>query len=171
MMMPERDPPRHGPHSDVARRGSDPAGDSSRTAQKADDETEVHAVTVPKILTLPQGNSASGIDNQHWSTDGYPGVGARLRLFRRAMGLGSVEQAAKLINAERTRWQNWESGLSILPVVKAVELRHLYPALSLDWLYAGDSSGLTARTIDTLRAQALRDTEEEVARQVLARTR
>jgi len=163
MMMSRRNPPEVRPHPDVSGSASHPGRNGGGAARAQNEKSEVHGVSLPKILTDGNPDSVNVIDETP-EAESYVAVGARLRLFRRAMGLGSVAEAARSIACERTRWANWEAGFSYIPAQMAARLRRNVPALCLNWLYMGDIAAMSVATANALRAQEARDRDESVAR-------
>lgn len=82
-------------------------------------------------------------------------VGRRLSLVRRALDLNQMEFGAGA-GLSQPQYHQFESGKRRLTIEAALALCHVY-ALTLDYLYRGDPSGLPyklATTINQLRSQA-----------------
>lgn len=75
-------------------------------------------------------------------------VGARLIHLRKALGLKSAE-ICRQTGISPSLWSQFEQGKRRIPLDDALILRNKYGA-SLDWLYAGDESGLSLRVAQAL---------------------
>lgn len=76
-------------------------------------------------------------------------IGKRLQLSRAALGLGQGDFADKLGIARNT-YNQYEMGVNRPPVDSALKMREMF-ALTLDWIYAGDSSALKWELADKIR--------------------
>lgn len=81
-------------------------------------------------------------------------VGKRLALVRRMMGLTQSAMAQRL-NMPITRWNNYELGVSLIPVAEALKIKRLLPGLSTDWIYDDDRTRLTVELAARLDAAGL----------------
>ena len=82
-------------------------------------------------------------------------VGRRLNLIRRALGLNQLEFGAAA-GLSQPHYHQFESGKRRLTIEAALALCHVY-ALTLDYLYRGDPSGLPyklATDINHLRSHS-----------------
>ena len=80
-------------------------------------------------------------------------VGRRLSLVRRALGLNQQEFGARA-GLSQPQYNQFETGKRRLTIEAALQLCHVY-ALTLDYLYRGDPSGLPyklANAINEIRA-------------------
>ncbi|HWL04522.1 MAG TPA: helix-turn-helix transcriptional regulator [Xanthobacteraceae bacterium] len=79
----------------------------------------------------------------------------RLRLLREALNESNATAFAERLGISASRWNNFERGTPLSREV-AIKLVRAYPGLSLDWLYLGETRGLTlemARTLDEALAR------------------
>ncbi len=67
-------------------------------------------------------------------------VGRRLRAARGELGREAAE-ICRAINVQQNTYSQWESGKYLIPPHAARRLKDRY-GISLDWLYAGDASGM-----------------------------
>lgn len=67
-------------------------------------------------------------------------VGQRLSAARRALGL-SARAVCEAINIRPNTYSQWENGKALIDPMAATRLKERY-GISLDYLYAGDLSGL-----------------------------
>lgn len=75
-------------------------------------------------------------------------VGRRLRLTREAFELTQDEFASRA-KLSQPRYSPYEAGKRLLTLPAAMQLCKVY-ALTLDWLYLGDPSGLPYRLHDEI---------------------
>jgi hypothetical protein len=151
-MMPRGNAPRDQPHPDVGGSATNPARDNRGSACLRNEKSEVHMDTMPRILTVANGNPVMPDDRAEPPEAPGP-VGARLRLFRKAIGYHRAEDAGKAVDVGRSRWLNWEAGLSLVPPYVAVRIRRIHRELCLNWLYTGDVSTLTVETLRGIEEQ------------------
>ncbi len=110
--------------------------------------------TMPRILTGENGKSIKKIDPANDPPETAGPVGARLRLFRKAVGYATAEQAGRAVDVAKSRWLNWEAGLALMPASVAVRIRRLHREMCLNWLFSGDTSTLTVEFAKLLERQA-----------------
>lgn len=77
-------------------------------------------------------------------------IGERLRLTREALGLTQVEFAKKA-KVSPSAYNQYEKGRMRPAIDQAIRLRDAHN-LTLDWIYIGDNSGLTAKLSDAIKA-------------------
>jgi transcriptional regulator with XRE-family HTH domain len=92
--------------------------------------------------------------NRNDDTSTEDGVGLRLTLIRRVLGLSQSEMCERL-NLGITRWNNWELGINLIPPGEALRLKRMLPGLSTDWIYDGDRSRLSVELAEKLDAAAV----------------
>lgn len=68
-------------------------------------------------------------------------VGERLALLRKARGIASQSEMARIIGCELKRYNHWERGRGMLPVEFAIEIAKKTGA-NLDYIYLGEMSAL-----------------------------
>jgi transcriptional regulator with XRE-family HTH domain len=78
-------------------------------------------------------------------------IGSRLRLLRKAKGLKTQLQLAKLIGADISRYNNWETGFRPVPVPFAIKICG-FTGATLDYIYRGETSGLPLSLATALAA-------------------
>lgn len=71
-------------------------------------------------------------------------VGQRLREVRLALDYDTTRGFAEILEVDEDRLGKWETGVNLLPPPYALKLRRRF-AVTTDWLYAGDPTGLPAR--------------------------
>jgi DNA-binding XRE family transcriptional regulator len=71
--------------------------------------------------------------------------------LRAALLIQTQDDMADMLNIERSRYGNWESGLGLIPVIQAIKVREITGA-TLDYIYLGDVSGLTIRLAAALKS-------------------
>lgn len=76
-------------------------------------------------------------------------VGRRLRSTRLALAMTQTEICREL-GTTRQAWSQWEKGDRLFDVRAAVRLKERH-GITLDWIYAGDSSRLPARIARLVR--------------------
>lgn len=76
-------------------------------------------------------------------------IGERLRLTREALGLTQAEFARKS-KVAASAYNQYEKGKMRPAVDQAIKIRDTYK-LTLDWIYLGDNSGLTAALSDAIK--------------------
>lgn len=76
-------------------------------------------------------------------------VGRRLQQVRQIMGL-SQQEFGEAAGLSQTRYNNYECGARLLTLRAALSLCKKY-ALTLDYVFLGDASGLPFRVADELR--------------------
>jgi transcriptional regulator with XRE-family HTH domain len=81
------------------------------------------------------------------------GVGKRLRTLRLARGFDTIRAFAQDLNVEEDRYDAWEKGKALIPPQVAADLRARFGVTS-DWLYFGDTSGLSRVLYDDLKKVA-----------------
>ena len=105
----------------------------------------------------------AAMSNQDGGT--FQEVGKRLALVRRIMGLTQSAMAERL-NMPITRWNNYELGVSLVPVAEALKIKRLIPGISTDWIYEDDRTRLTVEL-----AARLDTAEREIASELPIRGR
>lgn len=70
-------------------------------------------------------------------------VAARLKLVRRVYGVHSQRELAAMLGIKPSRFGQYEAALHLIPVPMAIRLCDMF-GVTLDWIYRGDVSGLTA---------------------------
>jgi len=68
-------------------------------------------------------------------------IGRRLTAFRLAKKFNTQAEMAKAIGAEHRQYHVWEKGRGKIPVAYAVRMKEIF-GITLDYIYAGDLSGL-----------------------------
>ncbi|MES2712026.1 MAG: helix-turn-helix transcriptional regulator [Pseudomonadota bacterium] len=131
------DAPLDQPHADVRCAAANDTGDGGGASEPPDEISNLHDEdTLPTELTDYKQRRANRVDAL--PQDFHPiAVGLRLRLFRHAFAMGSMGEASKRIGVIRTRWNNWEAGVALPPVVFMQRLRLIYADLCLNYLYLG----------------------------------
>lgn len=76
-------------------------------------------------------------------------VGQRLREVRLALDYDTARGFAEILEVDEDRLGKWETGVNLLPPPYALKLRRRF-AVTTDWLYAGDPTGLPARLYQRL---------------------
>lgn len=89
----------------------------------------------------------SNHDNGHDFAD----VGERLVKVRRVLGLNQGELADRL-NWQGTRLSNWETGAALIPPRELRRLKQIVPGLTSDWIYDGETNGLTAALLEQVNS-------------------
>lgn len=77
-------------------------------------------------------------------------VGRRLRLMREKLRLGEQKDFALWIGYEPKRYNNWETGVAMLPIDAAASICRLVP-VDFDYLYRGEFSALAMNVSTLLR--------------------
>lgn len=77
-------------------------------------------------------------------------IGLRLQLTRRALSLNQTEFAERA-DIARSAYTQYESGGKRPSIDNAIALCDAY-ALTLDWIFRGDLSGLEYRTANAIKA-------------------
>lgn len=82
-------------------------------------------------------------------------IGLRLRLTREALGFG-MTAFAKKCGLNRTRYQNFEAGRNLIKPEQAAKLFEVFTEdwLDFNWLYSGDTSGISPRIAGATNARA-----------------
>lgn len=88
----------------------------------------------------------------------YQDVGKRLARVRRTLGLTQSAMAERM-GMPFTRWNNYELGVSLIPVAEALKLKRIVPGLSTDWVYGNDRSSLSVGLAAALDAAELDETK------------
>ena len=76
-------------------------------------------------------------------------VGRRLRVTRLSLGMTAVELCREIDVAPKA-YSQWENGKRLFDVLAAFRLKERH-GVTLDWIYAGDPSGLPARLAALVR--------------------
>ena len=76
-------------------------------------------------------------------------IGKRLQLTREVLGFNQADFADRCGIARNT-YNQYEMGVNRPPVEAALKLRELF-GLTLDWIYAGDSSALKYELADKIK--------------------
>lgn len=76
-------------------------------------------------------------------------VAPRLKLIRKTFGKLTQHEFCAVLEIKPSRLAQYEAALNLIPVHLALILVAKY-GLTLDWIYRGDVSGLSARTLDKL---------------------
>lgn len=84
-------------------------------------------------------------------------VARRLRALMLDAGLGSVQQLADLVGAERSAASNWVNGYNLPPVEKMTRLSEEL-RVNLDWIYRGVEDAL--QTQISIRLSAILSGED-----------
>lgn len=82
-------------------------------------------------------------------------IGSRLRLTREALGF-RITAFAKVCGLSRTRYQNFEAGRNLIKPEQAAKLFEAFAddGLDFNWLYSGDTSGISSRIAGAIKARA-----------------
>ncbi|WP_409566507.1 helix-turn-helix domain-containing protein [Methylobacterium sp. E-065] len=82
-------------------------------------------------------------------------IGSRLRLTREALGF-RITAFAKVCGLSRTRYQNFEAGRNLIKPEQAAKLFEAFAddGLDFNWLYSGDTSGISPRIARAIKARA-----------------
>ena len=80
----------------------------------------------------------------------------RLRLAMRFMELSSADEFGLLVGASGTAVRNWTGGARHLPPVWHMVVLCARSDFTLDWIYRGDTTGLSPSTHRRLLEMALR---------------
>jgi transcriptional regulator with XRE-family HTH domain len=73
--------------------------------------------------------------------DSIGAIAARLKATREALGYSSQKEFADRAGVTTTAYNNWERGKKRPDIESAIRLCTEY-ALTLDWIYRGDATGL-----------------------------
>lgn len=79
-----------------------------------------------------------------------PSVARRLEQLRKAIGMSQVE-FCELTGIGKTAWNNYERARARISLNEALKVRTKTGA-TLDWIYAGDQSGLPVQLAKKLQA-------------------
>lgn len=78
-------------------------------------------------------------------------VGKRLRALMLELNLGTIDDFAKLLGAERSAVSGWVNGYNLPRIPSMARLMALHPGLTLDWIYLGVPDGLPMRLATRLQ--------------------
>ena len=77
-------------------------------------------------------------------------IGRRLTAFRLAKKFNTQAEMAKAIGAEHRQYHVWEKGRGKIPVAYAIRMKEIF-GITLDYIYAGDLSGLPSSMSHVIR--------------------
>lgn len=89
------------------------------------------------------------------------GVASRLRILMEYAGVSSQDEMAERLGIKKTNWNNMihRSDRDLSKMV-AIRIHEVFPDITMEWLWLGETQHMTALTLNELRKAAYRIGEE-----------
>ena len=87
-------------------------------------------------------------------------VAGRLRIARKSIGFRTARSFAKKLGIDENSYTPYERGKAIPPPVLLAKVKHL-TGVTMDWLFFGDTSGLTLKVHEALQKAEMAKKEKQ----------